>query len=91
MKDPQRLEPDPDGYGAAPMEPDSQGGYVAYEDYQALRKVSDDLLSALEEAVKMLDDMHKTLCYHEETKYGKTGEPVHGKFAEIIKQAKVES
>ena len=51
MKDPQRLEPDPDGWARSGMHSDAQGGYVTYEDYQALRKVSDDLLAALEDII----------------------------------------
>ncbi len=38
MKDPQRLEPEPDLPEATYMSPDAHGGYVSYEDYQALRK-----------------------------------------------------
>ncbi len=58
MKDPQRLEPDPDLPEATYMSPDAQGGYVSYEDYQALRNVSDDLLAALEVMLAQADDFN---------------------------------
>ncbi len=53
MKDPQRLEPELDLFTdhGTQMWPREDGGYVAYEDYQALRKVSDDLLEALDEII----------------------------------------